>query len=92
MYQMLEKNKERHLLEPKYWDIIRYHSLYPWHSNGYYRNLMDDDDYVTLENCQKFQKCDLYTKQSANTWKPRPSFLKECDTLIEKYFPEPFDF
>lgn len=92
MFQTLLKNKHRHALPPSTWDVIRYHSLYPWHSGNAYRKLMNEKDSTTLENCQKFQRCDLYTKQSLDSWKPRPSFIEECDRLLEKYFPEPLLF
>jgi len=65
-------------------DMIRYHSLYVWHTYGQYRNLMNDDDYKKLEYVQLFNKYDLYTKKNVS--------LDDCvidydyyKGLIEKY-------
>ena len=47
-------------------NIIRYHSLYVWHTNGEYRELMNKEDYNTLEDVNLFNKYDLYTKENIN--------------------------
>lgn len=46
--------------EAKY--IIRFHSLYLVHTNGEYRDLMNDYDKKILQYLQQFNKYDLYTK------------------------------
>ena len=48
LYIVLTGNKN-HKLEQKYIDIIRYHSFYPWHTNGCYRELMSDKDLSLLK-------------------------------------------
>jgi inositol oxygenase len=66
-------------------DVIRYHSLYPWHHGGEYKHLMNDDDYKKLEQVKKFQKHDLYTKHGET---PNIEELnKYYGGLIEKYVP-----
>lgn len=42
--------------------MVRYHSLYPWHSGGSYRELMGKKDWKMLPQVQLFNKFDLYTK------------------------------
>jgi len=65
--------------------MIRYHSLYPWHSGGDYRHLTNDKDEEMLEWVQKFNKYDLYTK---STKQPNIAELKEYyQKLIDKYIP-----
>ena len=44
-------------------NIIRYHSLYPWHSKGEYKKFMNDKDYKTLINVNEFNEFDLYSKE-----------------------------
>ena len=63
LYMVLKQNKSKHKLSDKYLDIIRYHSLYPWHSKGEYRELMNNKDYETLKNVNEFNKFDLYSKE-----------------------------
>merc|ERR1712150_326348 len=65
--------------------MIRYHSLYPWHSGGDYRHLTNDKDEEMLEWVRKFNKYDLYTK---STKQPDVAELKEYyQGLIDKYIP-----
>ena len=65
LYLVLQKNRKIHTLSKESMDIIRYHSLYPWHTGGAYRNLMNekDGDYKTLQNVLEFNKFDLYSKE-----------------------------
>ena len=63
LYMVLKQNKSKHKLSEKYLDIIRYHSLYPWHSKGEYRKLMNNKDYKTLINVNEFNNFDLYSKE-----------------------------
>ena len=65
--------------------MIRYHSFYPWHQEGAYQYLMDDQDRKMLPWVQAFSTYDLYSKSDR-----RPD-LKELhpyyDELIRDYFP-----
>lgn len=69
--------------------MVRYHSLYPWHTGGAYRHLMDEDDYEVLPWVLKFNQYDLYTKDE--TRHITPDRVEELwtyyQTLIDKYFP-----
>ena len=42
--------------------MIRYHSFYPWHQQGAYRDLMDDHDEMMLAAVKAFNPYDLYSK------------------------------
>ena len=50
-------------LEAQY--MIRYHSFYPWHREGAYQYLMDDQDRAMLPWVCKFNPYDLYSKSAA---------------------------
>ena len=62
LYQVLIRNTN-HKLEEKYLDIIRYHSFYPWHTEGEYSHFMNKKDEDTLKNVLEFNKFDLYSKE-----------------------------
>ena len=57
------KNNLGHKLSKQYLDIIRYHSFYPWHTEGEYKNFMKNEDYKILEDVRKFNQYDLYSKE-----------------------------
>ena len=42
--------------------MIRYHSFYPWHKEGAYRQFMDEKDEKMLAAVQAFNPYDLYSK------------------------------
>ena len=44
----MNENKDKHKLSEKFWDIIRYHSFYPWHTESEYSQFMDYKDYNTI--------------------------------------------
>ena len=92
LYMVLKHNAVKHLLDEKYWNIIRYHSLYPWHNGNAYRDFMVETDYEILEDVKKFQKCDLYSKKGLEVWKPTTEFMEYCDDLLQTYFPTPLNF
>lgn len=67
--------------------MIRYHSFYPWHREGAYTYLMDEEDRRLLPWVQQFNPYDLYSKGMP---KPNVTELKPYyDDLIAKYFPDP---
>ena len=45
--------------------MLRYHSFYPWHREGDYGHLLDDQDRSHLKWVQAFNPYDLYTKSHA---------------------------
>jgi len=60
LYMVLDGNK--HLFSRKYMNIIRYHSLYPWHTNSEYMEFMTPQDYQILDDVNEFNRFDLYSK------------------------------
>ena len=62
LYNVLKKNKN-HLLGGKYLDVIRYHSFYPWHTEGKYKHLTNRNDDETLQKVLDFNNFDLYSKE-----------------------------
>ena len=86
MYRLLEANKteDKYLpLEAMY--IIRYHSLYAWHSSNSYDYLMDSTDTLMKPIVKEFSSYDLYTKDDNNIIK-WDYIMKEYYTkLIKKY-------
>jgi inositol oxygenase len=65
--------------------MIRYHSFYPWHREGQYEHLMNDQDRAMLPWVKKFNPYDLYSKSAA---RPKLADVKPYyDELINEYFP-----
>lgn len=65
--------------------IIRFHSFYPWHTNGDYYHLCDNKDMSMLKWTQEFNKFDLYSKSEEV---PDIEALKPYyQSLIDKYIP-----
>ena len=58
--------------------MIRYHSFYPWHQQGAYRDLMDDHDEMMLAAVKAFNPYDLYSKSDDV---PNVEELKVCNLL-----------
>jgi inositol oxygenase len=66
--------------------MIRYHSFYPWHREGAYRHLMNDQDRAMLPWVRQFNRYDLYTKHatSPDLERLRPYY----QDLVAAYFPD----
>lgn len=62
-------------------DMIRYHSLYSWHTGDEYMHLMNQSDKEKIKNVRLFNKYDLYTKHSEIVNQDISYYSK----LIEKY-------
>ncbi len=62
LYQILKKNKTTLPKEALY--IIRFHSLYPWHTGGDYTRFENKEDEEMKVWVKYFQKFDLYTKEN----------------------------
>ncbi|CAF0802193.1 unnamed protein product [Didymodactylos carnosus] len=85
LYRVL-KNHQQCTLPDEAFYIIRYHSFYPWHTNGAYMYLCNEKDLQMLKLVQKFQKFDLYTKDDEAL--PDLDELKGYyQNLIKKYIP-----
>ena len=72
-------------LPPQGLAMIRYHSFYPWHSEGAYRHLMDENDHKMLEYVKLFNPYDLYSKSDdpPDVEQLRPFY----EALIADFFP-----
>ncbi|XP_039719023.1 inositol oxygenase [Pteropus medius] len=83
MYQVMKFNKFS--LPRKAFYMIRFHSFYPWHTGGDYRQLCSEQDLAMLPWVQEFNKFDLYTKcpDLPDVEKVRPYY----QALIDKYCP-----
>lgn len=77
--------KEQTTLPPEGLAMIRYHSFYPWHSEGAYKYLMNEKDKEMLECVQAFNPYDLYSKTDIkyDIAELKPYY---CD-LIDEFFP-----
>ncbi|XP_012644980.1 inositol oxygenase [Microcebus murinus] len=83
MYQMMKFNQFSLPSEAFY--MIRFHSFYPWHTGGDYRQLCSQQDLAMLPWVQEFNKFDLYTKcpDLPDVDQLRPYY----QGLIDKYCP-----
>jgi len=85
LYQVLLQNKEKHKISKECMDIIRYHSFYPWHTSGEYKQFMNDEDSITLFNVNQFNQFDLYSKEDSTEISDE---IKDYyDDLLQEYFP-----
>ena len=67
-------------------NIIRYHSFYPWHSNGEYSQFMNEKDHVTLKNVMLFNEFDLYSKEEKD-FQVTDKMKEYYNQLLNEYFP-----
>ncbi|RMX83162.1 hypothetical protein D0869_05512 [Hortaea werneckii] len=79
--------KDQSLIPDEGLAMIRYHSFYPWHREGAYRELMNEKDHAMLKAVLAFNPYDLYSKSEAP---PKAEDLKPYYTeLIDEFFPSP---
>ena len=66
--------------------MIRYHSFYPWHREGAYRELMCEKDWAMLKAVNAFNPYDLYSKsdEAPKVEELKPYYME----LIDEYFPK----
>ncbi|KAI1193975.1 DUF706-domain-containing protein [Nemania serpens] len=78
--------KDQSTLPPEALAMIRYHSFYPWHKEGAYREFMDEHDEKMLEAVRAFNPYDLYSKSDGlpEIEQLKPYYLE----LIDEYFPQ----
>ena len=60
LYQMLLANKST--IPAEGLAMVRFHSAYPWHTGGAYKEFMTEHDEKMLDWILEFNKFDLYTK------------------------------
>lgn len=78
--------KEQSTLPPEALAMIRYHSFYPWHSEGAYSYLMNEHDKEMLEWVRAFNPFDLYSKNDIryDIDELKPYYID----LINEFFPK----
>jgi inositol oxygenase len=83
LYRVMVHNKCTLPLPALY--MIRYHSFYPWHKEGAYQELLNDQDREMLPWIKAFNECDLYSKSHVppNVDELAPYYK----SLIDKYCP-----
>jgi inositol oxygenase len=70
--------------------MIRYHSFYPWHTEGAYTHLTDGKDREMLKWVKAFNPHDLYSKAAA---RPDVAALRPFyEGLIAEFFPPVIDW
>lgn len=88
LYEVLSKNDKVTLPEEALY-IIRYHSLYAWHTENDYKNLESKHDRAMKGWVRLFNGHDLYTKHDqVYTTVQLDHMHQYYDTLIKKYLPE----
>jgi inositol oxygenase len=83
MYRLLKANGHKMPKEAEY--IIRYHSLYAWHSSNGYDYLEDEEDRKMKKIVQKFNKFDLYSKNDNLPIKWTTDLRNYYSMLVKKY-------
>ncbi|KAI1500314.1 inositol oxygenase [Biscogniauxia marginata] len=80
--------KDQSTLPPESLAMIRYHSFYPWHKEGAYREFMDEHDEKMLEAVRAFNPYDLYSKSDGvpDAEELKPYYME----LIDEFFPQKF--
>ncbi|CAM1501960.1 Fc.00g039440.m01.CDS01 [Cosmosporella sp. VM-42] len=65
--------------------MIRYHSFYPWHNQGAYREFMSEKDHEMLKAVKAFNPYDLYSKSDGapSVEELKPYYME----LIDEFFP-----
>lgn len=82
LYQILKETPNT-LPEEAYY-MIRFHSLYPYHTGGSYNELVSEKDNKMKDMLLTFNKFDLYTKEDMEA---NVEELKEYyQSIIDKYF------
>jgi inositol oxygenase len=83
LYRTLKNNENT--LPPQAYYIIRYHSLYLWHSKNEYSHFENIYDTIMKPTVQRFNNYDLYSKE--NTKNKNIHELKEYyQKIFSKYF------
>ena len=83
MYFLLKKNNHSMPMEAEY--IIRYHSLYLYHSSESYDYLLNEDDNLMKTIVNDFNQFDLYTKNDNLPIKWTYELREYYTNLVKKY-------
>ncbi|KAK4139236.1 inositol oxygenase [Dichotomopilus funicola] len=78
--------KDQSTLPPEALAMVRFHSFYPWHKEGAYREFMAEGDEALLNAVQAFNPYDLYSKSDdvPKVDELKPYYLE----LIDEFFPQ----
>ena len=87
LYQVLKQNSDKHLISKRYWDVIRYHSFYPWHDKNSYNYLTNEIDKEKFRLVREFNNFDLYSKEDKDLI-ITPQIKKYYKDLLNEYFYE----
>jgi inositol oxygenase len=83
IYQLVKHNKCT--LPADAFAILRFHSLYPWHKSGEYKQFMAPGDEALIRAVRDFNQFDLYTKASGTV---NPDTVKDYYVgLAHKFCP-----
>ena len=86
LFQVLKQNSDKHFISENLWDIIRYHSFYPWHDKDSYSYLMNDEiDIEKYRLVKEFNSFDLYSKEDKEL-EITEDIKKYYDELLNEYF------
>jgi inositol oxygenase len=85
LYQMLIANGAK--IPSEGLAMVRYHSAYPWHTGGAYRQFMTEHDFEMMKWVLEFNKYDLYTKDNKGLDEPVEVLWEYYQSLIDKYLP-----
>lgn len=88
LYRVLTSEKNPHTLPSEALYCVRFHSLYAYHRDGAYGQLMDAKDHKFLPVLQNFNKYDLYSK--SDNLPDVASMTSYYSSLMEKYFDNPY--
>lgn len=83
MYRLLVANGHKMPREAEY--IVRYHSLYAWHSSNAYNFLENAEDKKMKKIVKDFNKFDLYTKNDALPLAWNHELRQYYSELVKKY-------
>ena len=71
--------------------VIKYHSFYPWHTGGAYKQFMNYTDEQILEDVLYFNEFDLYSKEDID-FVLTDKIKEYYNNLLDEYFPEDLQF
>lgn len=83
MYRLLVANNHKMPKQAEY--IVRYHSLYAWHSGTEYDYLENEEDKMMKHVVKDFNKYDLYTKNDDLPIQWTPELYEFYSRLVKKY-------
>lgn len=83
MYQMLVANECK--IPADGLAMVRFHSCYPWHTGGAYRQFMTAEDHAVLPKILAFNKYDLYTKDEMGVTGNIEELWAYYQPLVDKY-------